>query len=346
MRKAAVGVVVVSGMLLASSAFAAGGIGGKGDAGGKGGNGPGAGPSGGGAGGFGAGGLPTETRSQNADKAGDETVSGQKPWEIGGTWETHRLIRQEDLNGAGYNKLVNVLGAYARYDLTANDRIGLRDYFYERFVADAGETGLRSDDLTATYTRTQYLPEQFTFQGSLWLTAPTSFTSQKMGLITSPTVVLQLDKRLGQYVTVSARALGIAFITKHPSSEGGSANPKYRMGGTLEGEVAMPFHEALSLGADIATSYVWYYNPSGASGETVNDANFSTQPIQQRWAGEIFARYTLPPLVGIKSDITLALANGDPSLGSASVLHDGVTHVLEGTWRQTLEVYAALSVRY
>jgi hypothetical protein len=335
-------------MLLAPfSAYAAGGVGGKGETGGKGGNGPSAGPSGGG-GGFGSGGgLTSETRSQNADKSPEDTAVTQKPWEVGGTWETHRLIRQEDLGGAGYNKLVNVLGAYARYDLTANDRIGLRDYFYERFVADAGETGLRSDDLTATYTRTQYLPEQFTFQGSLWLTAPTSFSSQKQGLITSPTVVLQLDKRLGRYVTVSARALGIAFISKYRVSEGGSANPKYRMGGTLEGEVAMPFHEALSLGADVATSYVWYYNVGDEQNRpTTQDVNFPNQPIQQRWAAEIFARYTLPPLIGIKSDLTLAFANGDPSLGSASVLHDGVTQVLTGTARQTLEVYAALSVRY
>src|SRR5690349_19337394 len=125
MRKVAVGILVFGMVLAPVTAFAAGGVGGKGESGGKGGNGPGAGPSGG-PGGFGAGGSPSETRSQNADKSADETVSGQKPWEVGGTWETHRLIRQEDLNGAGYNKLVNVLGAYARYDLTANDRIGLR----------------------------------------------------------------------------------------------------------------------------------------------------------------------------------------------------------------------------
>ena len=92
-------------------------MGGKGDTGGKGGNGPSAGPSGGG-GSFGGSGGLSETRAQNADKAPEDTAVTQKPWEVGGTWETHRLIRQEDLGAAASNKLVNVLGAYARYDLT------------------------------------------------------------------------------------------------------------------------------------------------------------------------------------------------------------------------------------
>src|SRR5262249_45407145 len=155
--------------------------------------------------------------------------------------------RQEDLGGAGSNKLVNVLGAYVRYDLTANDRLTLRDYFYEHFTADSGETGLRSDDLTLSYTRTQPLPEQFTFSGTFALNAPTSFSSQLMTLITAPALIFQVDKKLGKYVGLSARTVGLAYIVRHSSADGGAANPKYRLGGTLEGEVTMPFHEALSL---------------------------------------------------------------------------------------------------
>jgi hypothetical protein len=335
-------------LLMSGAAYAAGGVGGKGDTGGKGGNGPGSSAGAGGAlsGGSNAG-LSAGNASQNPDFAANNEVERKKKWEVGGTWETHRLIRQEDLNNAS-SKLFNVLGVYARYDITANDRIGIRDYFYERFMADQGETGLRTDDVTATYTRTQPLPKDFTFAGTFAISAPTSFSSQKMGLITAPALILQIDKKIGKYIGVSARTLGTAYITKYTAAEGGNANPKFRLGGTLEAEVAMPFHEALSFGADVTTGYYWYYNvqsstPAGTG--AVGDATYPNQPIQQTYGGEIFARYTLPQVIGIKSDITLAFAQGDPSLGYTSVLHDGVGHTY-GFYRQSSEVYAALTLRY
>jgi hypothetical protein len=348
-------------LLVTGSAQAAGGVGGKGDTGGKGGNPP-AVPSGGSSGVSGGDFVPAgnATQNQNPDLTQNGQAERKKAWEVGGTWETHRLIRQEDLNGAGPNKLFNVLGVYARYDLTAHDRIALRDYFYERFIADEGETGLRSDDITATYTRTQPLPQQFTFSATGALSAPTSFESQKMGLITSPALILQLDKRLGKYVGVSFRTLGAAYIVKKTASEGGSPNPRARLGGTLEAEVAMPFHEALSFGADVSTGYSWFYdiNSAGCSQmdgtahvdpsapcSTTADSYYQHQPIQQTYGGELFARYTMPQLVGIKSDITFAFAQGDPSLGYTSVLHDGVGHTY-GFYRQTSELYAALTLRY
>ena len=337
-------------LLVSTAAFAAGGVGGKGDTGGKGGNGPGS-AAGAGSGLTGGGGsndsIAVGNASQNPDFAANNEVERKKKWEVGGTWETHRLIRQEDVTNAS-SKLFNVLGVYARYDITPNDRIGIRDYFYERFMADDGETGLRTDDVTATYTRTQPLPKEFTFAGTFALSAPTSFSSQKMSLITAPALILQLDKKIGKYIGVSARALGTAYITKYSSAEGGSPNPRYRLGGTLEAEVAMPFLEALSFGADVTTGYYWYYNVQSstpAATGTVGDATYPNQPIQQTYGGEIFARYTLPQVIGIKSDITLAFAQGDPSLGYTSVLHDGVGHTY-GFYRQSSEVYAALTLRY
>src|SRR5438132_9539931 len=198
MRLTTVGMGIASMLFVSSFAYAAGGVGGKGDTGGKGGNGPGAGPSGGASSGSSAGFVATgnASQSQNPDLAANNQVERKKKWEVGGSWETHRLIRQEDLAGAGSSKLFNVLGVYARYEITPNDRIGIRDYFYERFIADQGESGIRSDDVTATYTRTQPLPKEFTFAGTFALSAPTSFSSQKMSLITSPAVILQMDKKI------------------------------------------------------------------------------------------------------------------------------------------------------
>ena len=42
----------------------------------------------------------------------------------------------------------------------------------------------------------------------------------------------------------------------------------------------------------------------------------------------------------------LAFANGDPTLGFNSVLHDGVAHYYSVYWRHTSEFYGALSARY
>src|SRR5262249_25983476 len=102
-----------------------------------------------------------------------------------------------------------------------------------------------------------------------------------------------------------------------------------------------------------ATGYLWYYevnnlndgNAQVQRNGTVGDSTFPNQPILQTYAGEIFARYVLPPITGVRSDVLIALANGDPTLGSVSVLHDGVGHIYAG-FRQTAEVYGALTLRY
>ncbi len=338
-------------VLASTSAFAAEGKTEKGESGGKGGLGPGAPPqTTTGVGDI----VPLGNASQgntavNPDEA-SRAKEKKKSWEVGATFETHRMIRQDDLEGAGASKVFNDFGVYATYSLTEHDRIGLRDYFYERFLADQGESGIRSDDVTATYTRTQKLPKDFSFAGTFALNAPTSFSSQKMGLITAPGLVLQLDKRIGRYVGLSARASTGFFIVKYREAEGGLQNPEFRLGFSLEAEVIMPFHEPLSIGISAQTSYIWFYNvasgdPNVVSPGVVQDNQFANQPISQSYGGEIFARYNLPTLAGVKSDFTLALAQGDPSLGYASVLHDGVGYTYL-FFRQTSEVYASFTVRY
>src|SRR5580700_2895533 len=134
----------------------------KGDTGGKGGNGPGptteqpsSGPS--------IVPLSDAQKNQNPDlaKKPEET----KAWDVGATFETHRLIRQDDLEGAGANKVFNAFGLFADYRLTQHDILTVRDYFTEDFLADQGETGVRSGDVTLSYTHIQPLPGQFTLSG-------------------------------------------------------------------------------------------------------------------------------------------------------------------------------------
>ncbi len=337
-------------LALTGTASAAGGGGatqaGKGSAEGRGGAGPGGAPGGGGGSTSGVG--PSEGR--NPDVVRSDVVA-KKPWEVGGTWETHRLIRQNDVNNSSKN--LNVLGAYAQYDITQYDRVKVRAFLYQRFIADDGETGFRFDDMIFQYTRTIPLPQKFTAHATGWVTAPTSFASQKQGLITAPRLALDLSKQFGEYVTAGVRTSGDALIYKYRTSEGGNYNPKYALRFGADVEVVMPFHKALSIGAGAGTGYTWYYEPNSTNDPNpqvqrlgvTGDPYYSTQPIGQTYSGEIFVRYILPNIIGVKSDIVIAAADGDPSLGSVSVLHDGVAHFYPG-YRQTAEVYGTLAIRY
>jgi hypothetical protein len=111
------------------------------------------------------------------------------------------------------------------------------------------------------------------------------------------------------------------------------------------------------VGLSLYTAWTWYYNigtgnlngsgvnTSEAMNGIVQDPTFANQPIQQSYGGEVFVRYELPTFTGIKSDISVAYAQGDPTIGYTSLLHDGVGHAYLG-YRQTSEVYASLGLRY
>ncbi len=337
------GILLVSGAASAAGGGEKAGQSGKGSSESKGGLGVGA-----------AGGGESETgvvaERRNVDQVANRNEE-RKPWEVSATWETHRVIRQNE--SAGANKNLNILSGSARYDVTDKDRLRVSAYINQRFIADQGETGFRFDDVGFQYRRTIPLPQQFTLFASAQLTAPTSFYSQKSGIITQPRIGLSAEKQFGEYVTVSARINGGTTIAKYRTAEGGAPNGKYSLGTGADVEVVMPFHKPLSFGAGVGTSYSWFYEPNSTNDPnpqvrslgTTADTQFSQQPIAQSYYGEIFARYVLPSIVGLKSDLSVAAANGDPSLGSVSVLRDGVAK-FNLAYRQTAEVYATLAIRY
>jgi hypothetical protein len=353
MRFSSIGIAIAV-LLAAGTASAAGGTGGRGETGGKGGTGP------GGATQAGSGDVaPTvATDTQASGRASpDKLVEDRgepKPWELGATWETHRLIRQEDIGGAGASKVFNLVFFSGRYDITDKDRVSMSWGLYQRFLADDGETGFRGTDITLAYTRLIPLPERFALRVTPSTTIPVSFYSQLASSITSPGLALTLSRKFGD-LNLDARVSGTYFIvhytTSGDSNQGGSPNAKARLGGSLTAEYAMPFHRALSLGASLINSYYWYYEPAGGCVSNVpctptTDSQFPTgQTMQQSYGGEIFARYLMPTLMGFKSDVTVALANGDPSLGYPGALQDGVVHPYL-FYRQTAELYGALSLRY
>ncbi len=318
---------------------------------------------GGGGGGGGAatgGGVGSTPRDQADGSAGvSPRDPSKKMWEVGVSSEYHRLFIQNDLEGAAANKNLLVHAAYVEVDPTPQDRIRLRGFLYERFLADPGETGVRTDDLILQYTRVQHLPYELTLKPGAWVTFPTSFTSQKASSITSPRISVALDKALGNWVHIEPRTGADYYIVRYGTVENGStpnAQARYAIGLNIEAQ--MPFHPALSIGADAGTAYYWYYkarasqagnnNPSFPG--TVQDATYKDQPLQQTYGFEAYARYDLSRYRPEKAtdfhwDFTMSLANGDPAIGYSSAIHDGSLAVYWG-FRSTAQVYAVLAARY
>jgi hypothetical protein len=349
--------------LLATTAASAAGS--KGDTGGKGGTGP-EGSGAAGASGTAEAGTGMDTTqqqfggksTQNPDVAGNKKVE-EKPWEVGATFETHRLLRQDyNLEGTGPLKVFNVLFAVAKYALTDNDTVLISGGGYQYFLADSGESGFRSSDISLAYTHMFLLPEKFKLRATGGATIPISFDSQLASNITSPSISVSLSRKFGD-LALEARVSGRYFWDRYTSAAelgasgstpGGSTNVKFTSGAAISAEYDMPFYRPLSAGVALTDSYAWFYNvgqPAAGTpfyGATTNPAT-DGQPWQQSYGGELFVRYVMPDVSGFKSDLTIALAQGDPSLGYPSVLHDGIVHPYFLYWNSG-EVYAALSGRY
>jgi len=369
----------IAALLATTAASATGGVGGKGDTGNKGGTGPQNSTSSGAAGTAEA---PAELdttqqqfggkSTQNPDTAGGKKVE-EKPWEIGATFETHRLMRQDyNLDGEGPLKVFNVLFAVAKYSFTDYDTVLLSGGGYQFFLGDSGESGFRASDLSLAYTRLFVLPQKFKLRATAGATIPISFDSQLASNITSPSLSVSISRKFGDFA-LEARISGRYFWDRYTSanaigapstgdgSASGSTNVKFSTGAAISAEYDMPFYRPISAGVALTDSYAWFYNvgqcpadsglgqamgtgSSSCSGATSNPAT-DGQPWQQSYGGEVFVRYVMPDLSGFKSDLTVALANGDPSLGYPSVLHDGIVHPYF-LYYNSAEVYAALSGRY
>ncbi len=307
----------------------------------KGGSGPGAASGAGTSGG-------SASRPDTRDSGGDGPK--RKVWEVEADWEFHHLFVQKDLVGAASNKNLNYFAAFARWEPTPDDRIALRGGLYQRFLADQGESGIRADDLILSYTHFFRLPQKVNLRTLVWLTAPTSFYDRFASIYTVPRVLLGVDHTFLHHITVDARVYGDYYIVKYASMAGGNPNPRAHLGMAAGVVVTMPFHDPLGIGLSIYNGYDWFYRvgaPPRSSTGTIAaaDPRFTTPPPEQSYGGEIYIRYEFPNLGGFRSDATIAFANGDPTLGYASALHDGTRH-LYGLWRQNAEFYATLTGRY
>src|SRR5688500_16973701 len=61
--------------------------------------------------------IQSDDSGRNLGVAKKNQASLQKSWSVGGVFETHRLIRQDDLQGAARSKAVNYLFLFAGYGI-------------------------------------------------------------------------------------------------------------------------------------------------------------------------------------------------------------------------------------
>ncbi|HVH44255.1 MAG TPA: hypothetical protein VM925_18010 [Labilithrix sp.] len=280
-------------------------------------------------------------------------LAQKKAWLIGSVFETHRLLRQDDLGGAARNKALNYLSLYAGWSPTPKDQIQLRGGFYQRFLADSSETGVRPDDLVLSYTRTIPLPWELMLRPSISNLFPISFDSRLMGLYAVPRAGVSLMRNfLDGDLNVNLRAGGAAYIGEYKSALGGSANPVASTTVGIGVNYSMPFHRNLQIGANVQTTFYWNHEVEHGNNAVLNsqfasapvqptkDPQFESQPTQQTYGGEIYVAYQLPTLFDMQSNIQLALAQGEPN-----VIHDGRTHVY-WMFRRSAQAYLALQVQY
>ncbi len=312
----------------------------------------------------GSGGAATITSSSTAGATTEQVYDDQarrlpgeeqsKRWAMDAVWETHAMLIPWNIDheGAGRAKLLNLGFLAARVDVTKNNHISARAGFYQYAIADEQETGVRAADIIVAYTRTQPLPKGLELKLKASLSAPVSFYSQEASLITAPAGSVGLDYEW-KGLTVELVFFGGYFWTKYTTEAGGNPNARANFGGELSVEYKLPFwKERLSLGGDVNDGYVWFYDvgtpPPGESGlpNAVKDATFPSQPVSQSYGGELFVHLSIPDARVMKFDITAAYANGDPSLGYDSVLHDGAGHVYPWFWRLSSNVYVSLAAHY
>lgn len=279
-------------------------------------------------------------------------------WQVGSVFETHRLIRQDDLGGAARSKALNYVSLYAGIRPTPKDQIRVTGGFTQRFLADGGETGIRADDISLNYNHLFTLPGDVMVRPQVGNSFPISFESRLSGFITIPRAsVLVMRNFLDNNLNVYWRGGGSYYFSKYKTALGrGSANPIANLSTSIGANYSMPFHNNLQVGANFG--FAWWFNhevehgndptlaqqnPQNPGLQPTKDPQFAGQPMQQTYGGEVYIGYQLPNLLDTQSNLQLALSQGEATANN--VIHDGNTNVY-WAFRRSAQVYLALQVQY
>lgn len=274
-----------------------------------------------------------------------------KPWQVRASAEYHHLVRQNDLGGDAENRNLLFYVFSAQWQPTAYDRVVTQWGFYQRFLADADETGVRADDAIVSYTRTIPLPERVVLRIQPRVDFGLGYDSQHhTGLIAAPRLGVSVERRFGP-VDLYALVYGYLFLERYTSAVGGAANPSSSLASLLQASVRTPFMPELEAGVAGYAAVTFYHEVSDDGSNSViarlgstSDPLSPAQPFNNTFGGEVFVRYTLPTSP-VASQVLVAYANGDPTIGYQALRHDGVGR-FNLFYRHVSELYAALTVRY
>lgn len=278
-------------------------------------------------------------------------------------YEAHAMLVQNNLVGNGAETFFNYLYADASYYITPNDSLTVYVGVYGYALQDPGEdAGWRSDDDFLKYDHHFGLPWQLGLDLAAYVTAPFSFASEKMGLVTAPEVKVTLARTFGKYVTVKLQGFGQYYWEQYTTAQGGSLpNPYARFGTIANVEVALPWHKWLSLGVLAETDWFGLYAPNGSPNGVVSNTGavapspyygletnptFTGQPWQQEYGFEVYVNYEVPKrILGIVPSFQVAYAQGEASAGFTSDLVDGVSSVYL-FYPEMSEVFGAVTLKY
>ena len=280
-----------------------------------------------------------------------------KSWQVRATAEFHHLVRQNDLasdstgRGDASNRNLFFYVFSAQYEPTPYDRLVAQWGFYQRFLADGGETGVRSDDGLIAYTRTIPLPGRVILRVQPRVDFGLSYDSiEHTGLIAAPRLGVSLERRFGP-VDLYALVYGYVFLERYTSAIGGSPNPMTSLATLVEATYRVPPLPSLEAGVAGYASATWFHevqddgsNALIAEEHSTSDPLTASQPFSNTFGGEVFVRYTLPTRA-FASQVLVAYANGDPTIGYQALRHDGVGR-FNLFYRHVSELYAALTLRY
>jgi hypothetical protein len=178
-----------------------------------------------------------------------------------------------------------------------------------------------------------------------------SYESIKLSsLIAAPRIGVSAQRDFGP-LNIYALVYGYLYLEKYDSYVGGDANPKSSLAALVQATFTVPHLRALEIGALGTASVIWYHevHDDGSNAlirelGSTSDALTPSQPFTNDFGGEVFVRYTLPTDV-VGSDILIAYADGDPTIGYQGLRHDGVGR-FNLFYRHVAELYAAVTVRY
>jgi hypothetical protein len=298
--------------------------------------------------------LPSPARG-----AVPEATAATSPalWQVNAAIEYHALIRRNDLGGDqgstgdAANKNVIYYSLGGAWTPTPEDRLSVRWGLYQRFLADPSETGVRADDGLVAYTRTIALPGEVELRIQPRVDIGLSYESTVLSsLIAAPRLGLSAERAFGP-LELSLLVYGYLYLEKYASAAGGAPNPRNSLHEVIEVRFVPPFLDDLTVGLSGYASTTWFHEVEDggtvARLGTTSDPLVPNQPFTNAFGGEVYARYALPDL-GLdrfRWDLTLAYANGDPTIGYQGLLHDGVGR-FNLFYRHVAEIYGTLAARY